>query len=75
MSVFLLGELVLPRRSDYHWPLGLDRQNAAQMVSWQRPVLLLPANNVVPVIFFDFEDTTRTSYVSAPARPIECSMT
>jgi hypothetical protein len=69
MSVFLLGELVLPRRSDYHWPLGLDRQNAAQMVSWQRPVLLLPADNVVPVIFFDFEDTTRTSYVCCTSTP------
>jgi hypothetical protein len=65
----LLGELVLVRRSDYHWALDLDRQNAAEMVSWQRPVLLRPADNVVPVISFDFEDTARTSYVRCTSTP------
>jgi hypothetical protein len=33
----LLGEMVLVRRSDYHRTLDLGRQNAAEMVSWQRP--------------------------------------
>jgi hypothetical protein len=39
------------------------------MKNWQRPVLLLPADNVVPVIFFDFEGTTRTSYVRCTSAP------
>jgi hypothetical protein len=65
----LLGELVLVQRSDYHWVLDLDQQNAAEMVSWQRPVLLRPADNVVPVIFFDLEDTARTSYVRCTGTP------
>jgi hypothetical protein len=66
----LLGELVLARRADYHWALDLDQQNAADdMVSWQRPVVLRPADDVVPVIFFDFEDTARTSYVRCTSTP------
>lgn len=44
-------------------PLDLDQQNAAETVSWQRPVLLLPADSVVPAIFFDFENTAPTRYV------------
>ena len=66
----LLGELVLVRRSDYRWALDLDPQNAAdEMVSWQRPVLLRPADHFVPVIFFDFEDTARTSYIRCTSTP------
>jgi hypothetical protein len=48
MDVRILpAELVLMRRSDYHWALDLDQYNAAETVSWQRPILLRPADNGV----------------------------
>jgi hypothetical protein len=65
----LLGELVLVRWSDYHWALDLDQLNAAEAVSLQRLVLLRSADNVVPAISFDFEDTARTSYVRCTGTP------
>src|SRR5215813_5729923 len=60
------------RWSCAEWPAVYDpaQQNAAdEMVSWQRPVLLRPADPVVPVIFFDFEDTARTSYIRCASTP------
>jgi hypothetical protein len=64
----VLAEIVLRRRNDYRWALDLDPQNAPQggkdgMLSWQRPVVLRPADGIVPVIQFDFEDAVRTAYI------------
>lgn len=68
-----LGEIVLVRRSDYRWALDLDPANKGQteadgMRSWQRPVLLRPADAIVPAIQLDLEDIVRTSYLSC-AKP------
>ena len=69
----VLGEMVLVRRDDYGWALDLDPENRGAtegdgMRSWQRPVLLRPADAIVPMILFDMEDVVRTAYISC-AKP------
>jgi hypothetical protein len=46
----------------------LDQQNAAETMSWQRPVLLLPADSVVAAIFFDLRTRPAPVMSAAPAR-------
>jgi hypothetical protein len=56
--------MVLCRRDDYRWALDLDPTSADDdMVSWRRPIVLRPADGVVPAIRFDFEDMARSAYV------------
>jgi hypothetical protein len=56
----VLAEMVLLRRPDYHWALDLDPENE-EMATWRRPVVMRPADAVVPVILYDFEFETRTA--------------
>ena len=52
------------RRADYLWALDLDSENAAdEIVSWRRPGVLRPADDVVPLMLFDFKNGVRTAYV------------
>lgn len=62
-----LGEIVLMHRPDYAWALDLDPDNKAEtrddtMASWQRPVLLRPADTIVPVMMLDVEDAVYVTY-------------
>lgn len=60
----VLAEMVLRRRDDYRWALDVDPKNGADgMLSWRRPVVLRPADDVAPTIQFDFEDVAYTAYV------------
>lgn len=62
-----LAEVVLVRRPDYGWALDFDPENKGEtegegMKSWQRPVLLRPADGIVPAFGFDFEGAVWNDY-------------
>jgi hypothetical protein len=57
----VLAEMILVRRTDYHWALDLDPENE-DMASWRRPVVQRPPEGAVPAINYDFELATRTAY-------------
>jgi hypothetical protein len=59
----LLGELVLVRRSDYHWAFDFGQQNAALATPCLAGRPRRSGN------FPDFEDTARTSYVRCTGTP------
>lgn len=61
------AELVLVRRPDYGWTLDLDPANKGEIEgegtkSWQRPVLLRPADRIVPALRFDLEGAVWNDY-------------
>lgn len=61
------AEIVLVRRPDYGWALDLDPENKSGIEgqgtkSWQRPVLLRPADEVIPLLMFDLEGAVWNDY-------------
>lgn len=76
-----LGEMVLVRRPDYGWALDLDPENRGDteddsMLTWQRPVVMRPADEIVPAILLDSESAARSAYIycSKPAYGVEIDL-